>query len=159
MTLLHKGGHKSKKELKNYRLIALANTVGKKPAIRRSTKTSQRVLKNILNFELRDMIWGMGWRNGDSAKVVGSFVGRSRLVWVVENSRAAPVGRHTVLKNRHLAVCCKDCGLLERIGRGCLVRGGEEQTSGDRRMCSGQEIAGNVGEAYGIEEQTDSYGG
>ena len=29
VTLLHKGGHKSKKELKNYRPIALTNTVGK----------------------------------------------------------------------------------------------------------------------------------
>ena len=29
MTLLHKGGHKSKKELKNYRPIALADTCSK----------------------------------------------------------------------------------------------------------------------------------
>ena len=29
VTLLHKGGHKSRRELKNYRPIALANTVGK----------------------------------------------------------------------------------------------------------------------------------
>ena len=29
VTLLHKGGHKCKKDLKNYRPIALANTVGK----------------------------------------------------------------------------------------------------------------------------------
>ena len=29
VTLLHKGGHKSKKELKNYRPISLGNTIGK----------------------------------------------------------------------------------------------------------------------------------
>ena len=43
VTLLHKGGHKSKRELKNYRPIALGNTVGK-------------IFSGIMNERMKELI-------------------------------------------------------------------------------------------------------